>query len=138
MTAKEYLSQYRHLDASINAKLEQMRRMRELSVLVSPSQSDGGRSGCTSDRVGNIVAKIADLSAEINADIDKLVDLQREITAVIDRVPDPRFRLLLTEYYINCKTWEQVAVDMGYTWRHTMRLHGFALANLHNVIVCHI
>lgn len=64
MSAKEYLSQYRNLNTRVNAKCEQLARLRELSTKVSVGQG-GGAPGCVSDRVGNIVAKICDAEREI-------------------------------------------------------------------------
>ena len=73
MTPKEYLSQYRLIDVRVKAKLEQVERLREIATKVSPSQSDGGHSGGTSDRVGIIVAKICDAEAEMNAEIIRML-----------------------------------------------------------------
>ena len=128
MTAKEYLSQYRWLNESINSKLEQAQRIRELASAVS--SSCGGGSGGTSDKVGNAVAKLVDLENDINADIDKLVDLRREIEAAIASVEDEKLQTLLRLRYISCLTWEQIAVKMSYSYKQVCRLHGKALARV--------
>ena len=73
MTAKEYLSQYRWLNAKIDSEIEQARRMRELATAISPS-SGFGSPGDISDKVGKTVAKLVDAEEEINADIDRLVE----------------------------------------------------------------
>ena len=126
MTAKEYLSQYRWLNAKIDSEIEQARRMRELASSVS--SSCGGGSGGTSDKVGNAVAKLVDLENRINADIDKLVAIKHEIEDVISCVEDERLQTLLRLRYINGKTWEQIAVSMSYSYMHICRIHGIALA----------
>ena len=126
MTAKEYLQQYKFLDSRINAKCEQLERLRELSTKVSVEQGSGAHSG-VSDRVGNIVAKICDMEAEINEMIDKLLDLRVEIERAIAAVPDETLRQLLELRYINCKTFEQIAVEMYYTYQWVCVLHGRAL-----------
>ena len=137
MSAKEYLSQYRNLNTRVNAKCEQLARLRELSTKVSAGQG-GGAPGYVSDRVGNIVAKICDAEREINAMIDRLIDLKAEIEHTIAAVPDETLRHLLELRYINGKTFEQIAVDMHYSWRHIIRIHGDALSAVRNVIECHI
>ena len=75
----------------------------------------------------DIIAKIVDLENEINDDIDKLVDLKAEITTVIKEVDDPELQSLLEQRYLNFRTWEQIAVDMGYNVRHLYRMHDKAL-----------
>lgn len=78
--------------------------------------------------------RLVELDATINQRIDQLVDTKQEIIDVIAQVPDSRYRTLLTERYTAFKTWEQIAVDMNYTWRRVMQLHGEALVALGQVL----
>ena len=127
MTAKEYLTQYRTLNDSINAKLGQVAELRSKAQSAGGS-SDGAHSPQPYDRIGEITAKICDRVAEINCEIDALVELQREISAKIARVDDSRLRLLLELRYLNCMTFERVAAAMNYSYMQVCRLHGRALA----------
>lgn len=127
MTAKEYLSQYKDLNDSINAKLEQVGELRRKAQTVSSGSSDGTHSPTPRDRIGEITARIVDLEREINEDIDRSIDLQREIRAAIATVPEVRLRALLELKYINCLTLEEIAVRMGYCYMQICRLHGKAL-----------
>lgn len=43
------------------------------------------------------------------------------------QLEDGRFRAVLTERYLNNKRWEQIAVDMNYTYRNVIKIHGKAL-----------
>ena len=128
MTAKEYLSQYRLLDARISAKVKQLEELRAKAVSVSGGQNSGIHSGVPYDRVGELTAKIVDRETEINCDIDNLVSLQREISGKILLIEDNRLRLLLELRYINCLTFERIACDMNYSYMQICRLHGKALA----------
>jgi len=129
MTAKEYLSQYKDLNDSINAKLEQVAELRRKAQSVCSGSSDGGSHSSTPyDRIGELTAKIVDLEQEINEDIDRSIDLQREIRAAIAAVPEARLRTLLELRYLNCLTLEEIAVRMGYCYMQICRLHGKALA----------
>ena len=138
MTAKEYLSQYRYINININNKIAQQERLRELATCVSPSSDGCGHNSGVSDKVGSLCAKIADLDAEINAEIDKLVDVQKDIMHTISKVDDERFRIILTERYIGCKTFEQIADDIHYSYKQTCRLHGQALICVQDVLECPI
>ena len=138
MTAKEYLSQYRYINTNINSKIAQQQRLRELATCVSPPSDGGGHNSGVSDKVGSLCAKIADLDAEINAEIDNLIDVQKDILQTIGKVDDERLRTILTEYYINCWTFEQIAKDIHYSYKQTCRLHGKALIKVKNVLECPI
>ena len=60
--------------------------------------------------------------------------VKTEITAVINQLPDRRQRMVLMSYYIDGKTWEQTAVDLHYSWRQVMRIHGHALYEIERLI----
>lgn len=124
MTAKEYLSQYKDLNDSINAKLEQVGELRRKAQTVSSGSSDGTHSSTPRDRIGEITARIVDLEREINEDIDRSIDLQREIRAAIATVPEVRLRTLLEYKYINLLTLDETAVRMNYSYPQICRLHG--------------
>ena len=81
-------------------------------------------------KMQDIIAKIIDLENEINADIDQLVDLKREMVATIKSVTDPECQTLLELRFLCFKTWEQIAVDMGYSIQHIYRLRDKALTQI--------
>ena len=88
-------------------------------------------------KAGNIWAilpdeEIIDFENEINAEIDRLVDIKREITCLINGVSNPEEQTLLELRYLCFKTWEQIAVDMGYSLQNVYKLHSKALKNLPN------
>ena len=76
------------------------------------------------------VCKIIDLQTEINYDIQKLVDLKREMVRVIKAVDNTEYQTLLELRYLCFKTWEQIAVDLGYNVRHVYRMHDEAVESI--------
>jgi DNA-directed RNA polymerase specialized sigma subunit len=129
MTAKEYLSQAYRLDQRINSKLEQVASLNELATKCTHTITGMPRSpGHGTSTMADAVAKIVDLQAEINRDIDSLVDLKREIVGVIKAVDNTECQTLLELRYLCFKSWEQIAVDMGYNVRHVYRLHDVAVS----------
>ena len=128
MKAKEYLSQAYRLDQRIDAKIEQVMSLRNLATKATSTLSDVAPSGTRNvHRMEDIVIKIIDLEEEINADIDNLVDLKREIMRVIKALPNPEYQTLLELRYLCFKSWEQIAVMLGYDLRYTHKLHNRAL-----------
>lgn len=132
MTAKEYLGQAYRLDQRINSKLEQVLSLRDLTTKATATMSDMPGGGSRNVyRMQDIIGKIIDLENEINADIDRLVDLKRDIVAIIKAVENPEYQTLLELRYLCFKTWEQIAVDMGYSTRNVYKLHDAAIEKLH-------
>jgi DNA-directed RNA polymerase specialized sigma subunit len=131
MTAKEYLGQAYRLDQRINSKLEQVASLNELatkctSTLTGMPRNPNHGTSTMADAIG----KIIDLQAEINHDIDRLVDLKREMVKLIKAVDNTEYQTLLELRYLCFKTWEQIAVDMGYNVRHVYRLHDEAVESI--------
>ena len=131
MDAKTYLGQAYRIDQRINSKLEQITSLRELATKATSTLSDApsgkGRSLHTME---NIVAKIVDLESEINSDIDMLVDLKREMVGIIKSVSNTEHQTLLELRYLCFKTWEQIAVDMGFSIQNAYKIHDRALLDI--------
>lgn len=131
MTAREYLSQAHRLDQRIDAKIAQVATLNELATKCTSTLTGMPRNpNRGSSTMADAVAKIVDLQAEINRDIDSLVDLKREMVAVIKAVAHIEHQTLLEKRYLCYQTWEQIAVDMGYSVRQVYRLHDEALEDV--------
>ena len=128
MTAKEYLSQAYRLDQRIDAKIAQVASLNELATKCTSTLTGMPRNpNRGTSTMADAVAKIVDLQAEINRDIDRLVDLKREIVAVIKSVEDTEYQTLLEKRYLCFQTWEQIAVDMHYSGKWILKMHDRAL-----------
>lgn len=131
MTSNEYLRQAYRLDQRINSKLEQVASLNELAMKCTSTLTGMPRNpNRSTSTMSDAVSKIVDLQAEINRDIDRLVDLKREMVRLIKAVDNTEYQTLLELRYLCFKTWEQIAVDMGYNVRHVYRLHDEAVANI--------
>ena len=90
MTAKEYLNQAYWLDRRIDSKLEQLSALKDMATKTTSIMSDDVVSHTRNvHSMQDVIAKIIDMQAEINADIDRLVDLKRDIMQVVKTVDDP-------------------------------------------------
>lgn len=125
-----YLSRYRRLNQRIDRLLEEQSRWRERALKITPTLSQapgGGESGSPIERP---MDKVDELERKITQAIDELADIRMEIEAVLGQLEDDTLRKLMEYRYIDGLTWEQVAEKMHYSWRHTCRLHGEALAKI--------
>ena len=131
MTAKDYLGQAYRLDQRINSKLEQIQSLNELATKCTSTLTDMPRNPSRStSTMADAVVKIVDLKAEINYDIDHLVDLKRNIVSTIKAIDNPEYQTLLELRYLCFKTWEQIAVAMGYGIDNIFKMHKKVLAQI--------
>ena len=128
MTAKEYFNRIRFISAGLRVKEQELQQLESdlyaiRSVDTSRERIDGGIPVSMADKV----ARIRDMQIVINKEWDQLLDLRKEARDQIMQLEDGRFRAVLTERYLNNKRWEQIAVDMNYTYRNIIKIHGKAL-----------
>ena len=136
MSGKDYLSQAYRIDQRINSKLEQVQSLRELATKATATLGDAPASGSRNvHSMSDIIDKMIDLENEINDDIDSLVDLKREIVTLIKRVKNPEYQTLLELRYLCFKSWEEIAVKMGYASRNVFNLHDKALKSVGALLV---
>lgn len=124
MTAKQYLHRVRRIDKEIEVLLRQVQRTRER--LESVTQNYNGDS-LTGTKDPHKYDRLVELESLVDQKIDEQIALKAEILKTITQLSDRRQRLVLMEYYVEMKTFEQVAVDLHYSWRQIMNIHGHAL-----------
>lgn len=128
MNAKDFLSQAMFIDQEINAKLNRLSSLKALTTQTSFAMKETLVCHARNvHRLQDIVAKIADLTEEINQEIDHLVNLKREISDCIGNVPVPECRILLEQRYLCYFSWADIADQFGYGMSNIYRLHKKAL-----------
>jgi hypothetical protein len=130
MTAKEFLWQYINAEKMIDAKLDRIRRYREMATKITSMLTPDKVQSSQENKMERIIAQICDMSTEIEQDINSLRDTQKRVSDVIDGVRDPKQREVLYRRYINGEKWEEIAVHMILDYRWILRVHGKALENL--------
>ena len=138
MSIKDWLKRGRYLNKEIDALVEAKaglyaRLTSTTAPLTDVCVSSGGKSTGDSGLINYL-----HFEQEINEQIDRLIVIKLEIEQAISKVPDSFLRVLLTEYYVNFKTWEQIAANMHFTYRHILRMHKKALELLEDVASCPI
>ena len=82
------------------------------------------------DAMTGIVAELVKLQEKYKDKLHQLNATLFEVEDMIDRLGDPVERRLMRCRYIDGLTWEEVCVEMNYSWRQTHRIHGTALDKL--------
>jgi len=126
--AKRLLQQVRLFDIHINSKLEELDKLKALTLKITTTiKPDVVSSSGNQDKIGDTVAKIIDLQDEINQAVDNYIDRKKLVSDIIEKIQDPDHVAILYKRYFHYERWEQIAYELGWGIRHTTRLHGYAL-----------
>ena len=132
MTAKQFLSRGRWIEREIQSLMKTRDETKDrLTSITQNYDSDGAQSSKDPHKFDALV----ELEDKIDRKIDELYQVKNEIFDVIEQLQDSRERIALRVYYIDMKSWEQVAVDLNYTWRQTMRIRKTALERVEQIIM---
>lgn len=77
-----------------------------------------------------LAAEAADLQDRIARRITALIQAKREAFRIICLLPAGPERSVMEERYILLRDWRSAAEDLGYSYRHVIRLHGEAIKHL--------
>lgn len=129
MTAKEYLRQYEEAERRVKRLRKEYEEQQDMiDAIRSASDFDGmprSRSGGKSS-VEDKVLRLANKAAKLKEAELEAIELRQEVFDVINAVTGAEGEVLC-ERYINLKRWEEIAVDMNYSWSGIHKLHCSAL-----------
>ena len=131
MNVKQWLMRARTLDREINSLLEEKQNVRDRILKITQSYT-GNVVQATKDP--HKFDRVVELELEIDKNIDELVRVKAEILNAISKLQDGRYREILRLRYLKGMTFEQIAVEMHYSWRHVCTLHGRALLRMEDII----
>lgn len=128
---KERLRKFRDLKAERDDLLEQIEELETMLYGPKGQNLDGmprGGGGDNGAREAKL-DKLKPLREKYNAKVMEMTAELEAIEASIEPL-EPRERRLIRLYYFKGLTWEQVAVEMNYSWRQVHNIHGMALEQL--------
>lgn len=116
MKAKEYLDQPRKLNYEIKSieSLLFTLRSRAESITASTDKEAVSSSSIT-DKPCDFVEKKEPLDIQLTKAVHEWRNKIAEVYEVIAKVTNSTYRTLLTEYYLNGRTWSRVAEIMNYS-----------------------
>lgn len=127
---KMFLRQYqasRRKEKEIAEELEAI----EAAYLPKSPNIDGMPHGGNGADLATFAARYDELYAKLKKQQEHSVNTYHHIVDTIEAMETGEDAKTLLRYrYILGKTWEETAVLMHYTYRHTLRMHGAALQKL--------
>lgn len=133
MDKKDYLKQHRLLNQMIELDLEELKRMKELSLGVSSIVFDRDYVQTTRNTKAPFekwVDKITDLEMKIASEVNLFMDLKLQIKETIDPLKSMDEKLVLNYRYVKGLEWGEICSLLFASERTIYRWHGNALAHI--------
>ena len=134
MEARNYLESYKQIQTRFNVLQAEINRLRTEAESVSINLDGMPKGTANDDKLSRIVAEMADLESTLMEEMSGLFIRRMKIITQLGMLKSHKHQLLLQKRYIECKSWEHIAVEMDITWRHCYRLHGSALAEFEKIM----
>lgn len=123
---KQYLRRYQTAKRRVGLIQEEIEELR--SSKTSPvGLGDGMPHGSGTSDLSGYAARLDELLRELEAEKEMQMVTYREIRQQIGMVPDAIEQEILSRRYLIGQSWEKIAVEMKYSYRHVTKLHGHAL-----------
>ncbi len=137
MNAKEYLNRIRAIDFQILKKKEQLARLEDMRGQVRGFDYSGVKVQTSShgDEALNKALEIMELEQDISKKMLLLEKTRAEIMAEISTLPKQIYVELLTLRYCDLERFEQIAVDMCFSFDRIRHLHGEALKSFQREVL---
>lgn len=127
MNAKQWLSRGRWIEKEISALIRTRDETRDrLTHITQNYDGDGAQATKDPHKFDSLI----ELEYKLDERIDALCAVKAEILDAISKLEDSRERLALQLYYIDMKTWEEVCVELHYSWRQTMYIRKQAISHI--------
>lgn len=127
MTAKEYLNRVRRQNYILKQTEKEMNEVRADILTLRASSLSEHVSGSKNSDTADKYIRLEKYMEKVNAEWDKLIDMRNAAKALIHAMPNPAQQAVLYARYINGQRWEDIAIDMHYSWKGIFKLHGQAL-----------
>ena len=127
MTAKEYLNRVRRQNSILKQTEKELNEIRADILTLRASSLSEHVSGSKNSDTADKYIRLESYMEKVNAEWDKLIDMRNAAKDLIGAMPDPMHRAVLYARYINGQRWEDIAMDMHYSWKGIFKLHGQAL-----------
>lgn len=136
-TAKEYLGQVRHMEMQIRDLQDEIKRLKELAVGISALNCDEKvLSSVSQDKMANTVCEIDEKVRELDEKVREFVRIRSKVMETIHMLRNDEYEHILYKRYCLMKKWEEIALEMNYSYQWVCKLHGRALKEIEKLLNC--
>ena len=123
---KQYLRRYQAAKRRAKMIQEEIEELR--SSKTSPvGLGDGMPHGSGTSDLSGYAARLDELMRELEVEREMQMVTYHEIWNQVKKIPNATEQEVLTRRYLIGQSWEKIAVEMHYSYRQIIRIHGAAL-----------
>jgi hypothetical protein len=126
---KEYLNSYKNLCKKLQSLEDQLQSLREVEQSAKIQKLSDMPKGSKQTDLSDIMVQVEAIFTKIIRKRSERIHRKIEIESKIADMEDGTESLVLHKRYIELKTWEQICIEIDYSWMQTHRLHSRALSN---------
>lgn len=132
MKAINYLKQIKFMDSNIDIHEQELESLTALATkTTSVMGGERVQESGSQQKMADCVVKIVSLQDQITREIDRFIDYKQDAIRMIQIACDADCIKLIHKRYFQYKTWEQIAVEMDFTYKWvSCGLHQRALSQL--------
>lgn len=124
MTTKSYLQQLDRYSKQINNKLAEIYQLGSLATNIGVTlKADMIKSSPDMDKTGDCVSDIVDKENEAKKMISEYINMKQIIINQINELPNTLQMQVLFSKYVEMKTHEEIATELGYCEKQIRRVH---------------
>lgn len=126
---KEYLNSYKNLCRKLKSLEKQLESIREVEQSAKIQQLSDMPHGNKQSDLSDYMVKLDEILTKVYKARQDCINRKLDIEIKIAEMEDGTESLILHKRYIELKQWEQICVEIGYSWKQTHRLHSRSLEN---------
>lgn len=127
--------QVRNLESKMKTLKEEIDTLREMVVSTGAiQQGERVLSSGTQDKMAETICKINEKECEWNDLMREFALARANVIINIQKLNNPEYGQILYKRYCQSKKWEEIALEMNYTYQWVCKLHGRALLELDKVL----
>lgn len=134
MNAKDYLTEYKRIEARVRVLQTEVEKLRTDAEGMNINLDGMPKASGKPDKIARLAIQLAAYETDLADELSHLWSKRMEIVGELGKLKEPKHFTILHARYIEGKTWERIAVDMDITWRYCYMLHGRALTEFEKVL----
>ena len=123
---KEKFKNYYWINKNIEQLEDELLVIKSRVMKVTQTFSDLPKMKGHHDKLADNVSDMIEIQNKINKKLPELYKLRSEIEELINKLPDREQHLIMARY-IHAKKWEEICLDMSYSWMQVHNIHSKAL-----------
>ena len=127
---KRYLKRYKKNLALISRLENKLAELNERIYNIRSPSLSAMPKGSKPVELSDLISDKAELEARIKRLRIKGKKLKVETLEIIDDLDDVRYAEILESFFIDCKSFEEISEDMGYTTRWIIKIYSEAISKL--------